>query len=265
MLDDDSASLFSVDTVVNGRTSNFYEGDDDDTRSEVDTQTLVGRDLDYGAIITSSPSLDSEHLVLTVHPDDVGNALFTTQDGETLYSSSTRQGAEVNSRFRSYTTTLKDNNGRVLATFRRHPGDDTISLADGVPFKRSSLFAQGKSLSKTIGRFDHNGQSYRWMCGKGHSRINTTLELHTSSISLRNPIARFLDSRRDWSAPPELLVIHKAKVEIANDQDTMGMMDTILLSLIVFECLRRERHPEILSARDANSRARGGRTGFHLT
>jgi len=67
---------------------------------------------------------------------------------------------------------------------------------------------------------------------------NVTLELFEGDS--KTSIARFFDSRRDWSANPSNLVIRKARMEI--QPSALHMLDICVISLLITEVLRRAKH-----------------------
>ncbi|KZS98266.1 hypothetical protein SISNIDRAFT_448453 [Sistotremastrum niveocremeum HHB9708] len=171
---------------------------------------------------------------LTFKYDDPSNTKLTTVDGYTLYSASTQiEGVKDTQVLATHITGRRD---KVIASYLRgRDPDDMLVLGGMPPMKRSSWLVPGRGYSKSAGTFHHNGKRYTWMIKKEDH--NTTLELFAGNNKI--PMARFKDSRRDWSIPPPALVIQKARLELQSS--ALHMLDAVVISLLLAERLRRSK------------------------
>ncbi|KZT35344.1 hypothetical protein SISSUDRAFT_1051508 [Sistotremastrum suecicum HHB10207 ss-3] len=147
-------------------------------------------------------------------------------------------------------TKLKDGSGNTIGTFVRTPrGSDKLLIGDNSPVNRKAWLKPGRPFTKTLGSFTHDDIEYKWVSVKDPNQV--TLELREESSKAL--VARYQDSRRDWSIPLPDFVIHRAKIEIY--ASGLHMIPMIMFSFMVTELVRRDGSVDVMDIVTATGKA----------
>ncbi|KZT35343.1 hypothetical protein SISSUDRAFT_1051507 [Sistotremastrum suecicum HHB10207 ss-3] len=211
-------------------------------------------DDDTPAPSLSPYSLESQEaasapLVLTFEGEQIKKCTVLAPGGRTVFSTvsegSTFEGCRV------LEERLRDSQGNVVATFiRAAKGSDKIILGDKAPINRKSWMKPGMPFSRTLGHLSYHGAEYKWVSVKDPNQV--TLELRAESN--KTLLARYRDSRRDWSAPIPRVEIEKAKIEIY--PPGLHMIKMILFSLLVVELVREDGAVGVMDGSTASGRGK---------
>jgi len=199
--------------------------------------------------------------VLKMTPDTIKNTTFVSNGGITEYlvKTSTQNAGKSSACTR---TEVLDYNGRLVGAVIKPMtnGSDMLILGTQAPITRRSWMSTGGPFSgNTVGKFHHAGSEYKWIKLENKDAENDEdkripkLELHSNNGTDVNPLARFMGSRRDWTASPNELVIIDAVLEIFTDNPSM--VDLTVFSFVLAEKLRRDVSGAALSYTDNVGRA----------
>jgi len=237
----------SLNTLVDGSMSD-------------DGSTLVGGRPGSGserqpvadrALFVADPATDPTAIVYAFEHDNPDDTRLFDAKGNVVYTASSKLEKHGVNRV-SKVTDVVNQWGKRIAMHNQSLGlgSDTVSIGDQEPQKRSSWLSSGLPLTSTLGKFKHEGEAFKW--SKKADQGNFTMEFFLDCKGSKKPVATYMDSRRDWNAPPNELVIKQARLEVLPDGSQY--LDICFFSMIVLEQMRRAKFKESISANEAEGR-----------
>ncbi|OCH85926.1 hypothetical protein OBBRIDRAFT_784114 [Obba rivulosa] len=171
----------------------------------------------------------SSPVVLILHPNNPCNTSLLDADGKVLYTVNTEHGQHSK-------TYIRNGDEEVLAWSQwRDVLPDKVSIGTRPPTSVNDWLR--KSIVPFVDEVtfkDDRGKKYKW---KGWS-AGSSLELFTAEDGYKQPIARFIKPRKDYSTTPPMIV---TSAQLMLDSRAVVIRDTVVISFLFLEKTRRIR------------------------